>query len=123
MANDVLMMTSVRVGLLDDAYAQYMRCGGQERHRMNQAVFERLYIYDDEISESPLSELFERLLAADLKVQLKTEEAAWSSDPVTPLTSTETPNGKNLRPEPQVVGSNFPTLVAGTGFEPATSGL
>jgi len=112
------------VGLLDNAHEQYKRSCGQERRRMNQAVFQRLYVCDDEITESQLSDLFERLLASDLKVQLKDEEAAWSSDPVgRSMTSTNGSERKNLRPEPQVVGSNFPTLVAGTGFEPATSGL
>ncbi|NTY60114.1 hypothetical protein [Mycolicibacterium sphagni] len=57
---------------------------------MNQAVFERLHVDDDEIAESPLSELFGRLLAPDLKVQLKNEEAATSSEPNMTMTTAET---------------------------------
>ena len=47
---------------------------------MNQPVFERLYVYDDEIADSALSGLFERLLAPDLTVQLKAEAATRSRD-------------------------------------------
>jgi hypothetical protein len=68
------------VGLLDDAHEQYKQSTAQERRRMNQPVFERLYVYDDEIADSALSGLFERLLAPDLTVQLKAEAATRSRD-------------------------------------------
>jgi site-specific DNA recombinase len=47
------------IGLLDDAYEQYRQSAGPERRLMNQAVYERLYVDDDEIAEMQLSDLFE----------------------------------------------------------------
>lgn len=109
--------------LLDCAPEQYRRAVGNERRWMNQSVFQRLYISDDEIVDARLTDLFERLLAADLRNQLEEETTSVSTADVTALISGDRAKRKNLRPEYQDVGSNFPTLVAGTGFEPATSGL
>jgi site-specific DNA recombinase len=50
----------------------------------------------------------------DLTLQLKAEEGTRPRDSIGTLTSTNATKSKNLPPEPQVVGSNFPTLVAGT---------
>jgi site-specific DNA recombinase len=109
------------LALLDDAHKHYQSSSAQERRYMNQAVFRQLYLYDDAVADARLTDLFEQLLAPDLVTRLDAE-----------LTTVSVRDGRasahgskssNLRPGYQDVGSNFPTLVAGTGFEPATSGL
>jgi len=112
------------LSLLNDAHAHYKHSTGPERRQMNQAVFRRLFIYDDQITEAERTDLYQRLLAPDLNDRLRTERnGASAGEANTPPPAGHKGKRKNLRPEPQVVGSNFPTLVAGTGFEPATSGL
>jgi site-specific DNA recombinase len=122
--NQLAVSLDRALNLLSDAHTQYKRSGGLQRRQMNQAVFQRLFIHDDEIAKVERTDLYERLLAPDLADRLRTERCG---SPAAPRNTSETcedpPKRKNLRPEPQVVGSNFPTLVAGTGFEPATSGL
>jgi hypothetical protein len=101
---------------------QYTQGNDQERRRMNQAVFRQLYIFDDDIANARLSDLFGRLLSPELEDILDeevTSDSLANLGRIAPVQSKR----KNLRPEYQDVGSNFPTLVAGTGFEPATSGL
>lgn len=96
------------LGLLDDAYTVYTRSGIVERRAMNQAVFDRLYIRDDDIIDTQLTELFDRLLDPDLKVRLDEE-----------LTSITVRRGKmatmkkssNLNPDYQDIGSNSSILV------------
>ena len=61
--------------LLRDSEAFYARCRSREQRLMIQAVFERLYIVDDEIVGDKLTELFDRLLAPNLKASLDAETA------------------------------------------------
>jgi hypothetical protein len=90
---------------------------------MNQAVFGHIYLYDDAIANARFTDLFARLVAPDLKTQLGAEVASMAIQPTGVMTTADGAKSKNLRPEYRDVGSNFSTLVAGTGFEPATSGL
>lgn len=108
------------LSLLRDSYNLYVGSRGRERRAMNQAVFQRLYIYDEAV-DAQLTELFECLLSPDLK-ELLDEELTSASLPAR-ATSPITSKSSNLRPDYQDTSSNFRTLVAGTGFEPATSGL
>jgi site-specific DNA recombinase len=108
------------LSLLEDAQAHYKHSNGPERRQMNQAVFRRLFIYDDQITEAERTDLYQRLLAPDLHDQLRTERNGTSAEEAnTPSPAGHKGKRKNLRPEPQVVGSNFPTLVAGRVVKPA----
>jgi site-specific DNA recombinase len=112
------------LSLLSNPHSQYKRSTGPERRQMNQAVYRRLYICDDEVSDVERTDLYERLLASDLEDQLRAERGQAIRGGAGRAPADEgSAKRKNLQPELQVVGSNFPTLVAGTGFEPATSGL
>ncbi|MCV7364745.1 hypothetical protein H7K19_24730 [Mycolicibacterium neworleansense] len=108
------------LSLLTASHSLYTKGRAPERRWMNQALFQRLYIHDDTI-DAQLTDLFERLLAPELKELLDEELTSAKARPsaLTPITS----KSSNLRPHYQDTSSNFRTLVAGTGFEPATSGL
>jgi site-specific DNA recombinase len=63
------------LNLLHDSHS--LSLSGQsrrERRGMNQAVFPRLYIYDDAV-DAHLTDLFDRLLAPDLKELLGAQRA------------------------------------------------
>jgi hypothetical protein len=101
------------LNLLNDAHAHYRRSAGRERRQTNQAVFRPLFIYDDEITEVDRTDLYQRLLAPDLDNQLRSERhGPGTCEANTSMTSRQEAKRKHLRPEPQVVGSSFPTLVA-----------
>jgi site-specific DNA recombinase len=93
--------------LLERGDSQYAAAPSIVRRDLNQAVFERFWLIDDEIAEAQFTALFDRLRP--------------SSQPASEMPKTGPGNRKNPRPEG--TGSNEPLLVAGTGFEPATSGL
>lgn len=125
---------------LDHAHARYLGCQDhQTRRDLNQAVFEGIYIHDDDIIGCDLHRVFRPIL--DTNPQAALAEDATSPQqgqlPNRPgvlryfsrtFLHRERPHGllpwerKNLRPS-QTAGSNIPYLVAGTGFEPVTSGL
>jgi site-specific DNA recombinase len=109
------------LNLLHAPHGVYVQSGIVGRRAMNQAVFDRLYIHDDEVVDAQLTELFDRLLDPDLRNRL---DAELTSIAVKRRRTTSI-NGKspNLYPDHQDISSNSSTLVAGTGFEPATSGL
>ena len=107
------------LSLLSDAHSQYARSAGRERRQMNQAVFRRVFIYDDQITDVEGTDLFQRLLAPDLDDRLRIERHGSDACNLTDPTKDAGPDKrKNLRPEPQVVGSNFSTLVALSQFSP-----
>ncbi len=108
------------LGLLRDPYVLYGESAIVERRAMNQAVFDRLYVQDDEIADVQLTELFERLLDPDLSTRLDEEATSIVSRRHKAVRASKS---SNLRPDYQDTGSNSSILVAGTGFEPATSGL
>ncbi len=94
--------------LLERGGGQYAGAPGIVRRELNQAVFARFWLMDDEVADSQFTALFERLRSTP---EPAGEEAS----------DTTLENRKNLCPED--TGSNEPLLVAGTGFEPVTSGL
>ena len=93
--------------LLEHGGSQYAGAPGIIRRELNQAVFERFWLIDDEIASARFTTLFQRL-------QTTTDTDVDKTSPVPE-------KRKNLCLED--TGSNEPLLVAGTGFEPATSGL
>jgi site-specific DNA recombinase len=113
------------LSLLDKSRTLYRKSRGPERRAMNQALFERLYVYDDQIVDARPTDLFDRLLDPNLKKLLDEELTTnnYSYSPREAVTSPGTSKSSNLRPSHEDTSSNFRTLVAGTGFEPATSGL
>ena len=128
--------------LLASAHTHYLTANDQQRRDLNQGVFERIYIDDDEIVGSTLTPVFRQLLSDDLALSLRREAAprTRSIDPPTaqeglnphPLTNSllrrERPRGamswESKNPQPfQVGGSNVDFLVAATRIELVTLGL
>lgn len=159
--------------ILRDAQEQYRQATDTGRRELNEAVFERLYIHDDDIIASDYQPEFAKLTDPDLAHALRSERKHPLDDLIrTSVLSTaqrsvksatevtETPESDTSRPKdlptyarrndrstgrpviwaierprgrlpwekerttaPEGRGSNNLTLVAGTGFEPATSGL
>jgi site-specific DNA recombinase len=125
--------------LLANAGHHYQRAPGAIRRQLNQSLFERFWLADDHVIAADMTHLFRRLLDPDLEQELLNEAPADLEVPkattgevpapkaVDFLRAIERPRGqlpwqrKNQRPEG--AGSNELLLVAGTGFEPATSGL
>ena len=91
--------------LLEHGGRHYAIAPTAVRRELNQAVFDRFWLIDDEIGDAKFSELFDQLHAP--------QDATRDKDALN--------KRKNRRPED--TGSDEPPLVAGTGFEPATSGL
>lgn len=155
--------------VLSSAHTLYRQASADDtaRRELNQAVFEHLYVHDDEIIASDLTRAFQRLMSdeldADLANERKGEETRqvptkdlWvTSEVAETLTrgretkSADLPSkARRTAPEDRLGGIltverprgrlpwektnhgprkdrglHLTTLVAGTGFEPATSGL
>ena len=82
----------------------YGRAKPQTRRRMNQAVFEAVYVDRDGVTYTRLADPFAQLLAEDLMARLEGEL-------------------KNPEPVSQIRGSKESTLVEVMGLEPTTSTL
>jgi site-specific DNA recombinase len=128
--------------LLEDPQALYRRCDDQQRRRLNQALFEALYI-DEEPNggvrvSHQLKEPFDTLHTAQSTHQAPTgwEEALanpraavrapkrHSAPPQVGTGAAVEPTGAALVGGPwKVTGSNCLTLVGDTGFEPVTSSV
>ena len=149
--------------LLGSPMRYYENAPESMRRELNQSIFDRIFVFDDEIVGADLTEPAQRLLSESLELDLArerkrvltqpvrtsdlgrtpevgnsshrgegkgTEEAAQDSSDgrLGAYLAAERPRGgfpwerKNLGPF-KVRGSNDHFLVAGTGFEPATSGL
>ncbi|RYB91622.1 hypothetical protein EUA06_09760 [Nocardioides glacieisoli] len=153
--------------VLADAQTYYRSAPNSLRRDLNQGMFDHLYIFDDEMVGSDLTEPYQRLLSDSLAGDLASERKRVQSELVRTsdlylvpgvgesacrgdaTSSTDLPSrhrrtspegrlGASLRlerprgalpwerknPGPvKVRGSNELLLVAGAGFEPATSGL
>ena len=59
--------------LLADAQGYYLAAPAKLRRQLNQSMFERLYVYDDEIVGSDLSAPYQRLLSDSLETDLSSE--------------------------------------------------
>ena len=81
---------------------------------LNQAVFDKIYLDDDEITSSQHKAVYHYLLDSNLPAVLE-GEAKEQRDTATPN------NTKNLRP--MAGGSNMTLLVGVAGIEPATNRL
>ena len=146
--------------LLASGHALYRRADDLGRRDLNQAVFERISIHDDEVRSSDLTLPFHRVLSSTLESDLKAERLSPTTgssshvghlrllpdvspepidgrggvigqvrrriDRTSPsaviAAALESEETKNSGPS-QVRSSNESFLVAGTGFEPVTSGL
>ncbi|WP_131701334.1 MULTISPECIES: hypothetical protein [Mycobacteriaceae] len=100
--------------LMRDPHQAYVASGSRGRRLMNQAMFSRLNLSDDEIVDARLTDLFERLLDPNLKKLLDEELTSISHTARTGVTGVKTSKRSNLRPVYQDPSSNFRTWVAGT---------
>ena len=88
--------------LLADCQNAYLAAPGHLRRQWNQALFERLLVYDDDIETAEVAEPFATLANPELPAQLDGEAT----------TQTAASSGG---------GSNEGLLIGETGFEPATA--
>jgi len=61
--------------LLDDAHGQYLSASRVVRRLMNQAIFSRLWLVEDEIVGADFTPAYRRLLADDLAAEIAADEA------------------------------------------------
>jgi hypothetical protein len=90
------------LNLLADCQRAYMAAPGHLRRQWNQALFERLVVYDDDIESTEIAEPFATLADSELPARLGGET----------VTQTASSSGG---------GSNEGLLIGAPGFEPGTS--
>ena len=105
---------AVHLSILHNGQQQYLAATDNSRRDLNQAVFDKIYLDDDEITNSQHKAVYHYLLDSNLPAVLE-NEAKRQQDTVTP------DNTKNLRP--MAGGSNVTLLVELRGFEPLTSSM
>ncbi len=101
------------LSVLHNGQQQYLAATDTSRRNLNQAVFAKIYLDDDEITsqhKAVYHYLFDRNLPAVLEGEATRQRGAVTPD-----------NAKNLRPTAE--GSNVTLLVGLTGLEPVTSAL
>ena len=118
--------------ILANAGQLYEKGTGAVRRELNASIISHFEVMDDEI-DVKMTSLFEVLTDPDIAKRLRAEAHAQqepdgssttlSSQFSTTPDSTGRSSRKRKNQRPEGAGSNFSTLVAGTGFEPATSGL
>ena len=128
--------------LTNDPVAFYEAAPDNIKRMLLQAVFEKIWIIDEQVVGVDLTRPFAEVLTVEAQLDLRTaltagdeatvsyerrERLSWRSPELHLLRRYERPNGrlsidtkKNLRHE-TAEGSNFINLVGVTGFEPATS--
>lgn len=102
------------LSILHNGQQQYLAATDNSRRDLNQAVFDKIYLDDDEITSSQHKAVYHYLLDSNLPAVLE-GEAKRQQDTATP------DNTKNLRPS--AGGSNMTLLVGVAGIEPATNRL
>ncbi len=102
------------LSVLHNGQQQYLAATDNSRRDLNQAVFDKIYLDDDEITNSQHKAVYHYLLDSNLPAVLE-NEAKRQQDTATP------DNTKNLRP--MAGGSNMTLLVELRGFEPLTFSL
>ena len=102
------------LSVLHNGQQQYLAATDNSRRDLNQAVFDKIYLDDDEITNSHHKAVYHYLLDSNLPAVLE-GEAKRQQDTTTPDKT------KNLRP--MAGGSNMTLLVELRGFEPLTFSL
>ena len=102
------------LSVLHNGQQQYLAATDNSRRDLNQAVFDKIYLDDDEITNSHHKAVYHYLLNSNLPAVLE-GEAKEQQDTATPDKT------KNLRPS--AGGSNMTLLVELRGFEPLTFSL
>jgi site-specific DNA recombinase len=99
---DVADTLAKALDLLADCQRAYLAAPGHLRRQWNQALFERLIVYDERIADAEVAEPFATLADPELPARLDGEA----------VTGTVASSGG---------GSNEELLIGETGFEPATA--
>ena len=122
------MLTS-GLDLLRDTQALYAGADDKARRTLNRAFFKRVFLdHHGKVARSELAELFTDLHRTDTIGPAADDPAAGTNK--APDVSVQGPSinrfesePAGLQPDPKVKGWSKADLVAGTGFEPVTSGL
>jgi site-specific DNA recombinase len=99
---DIASTLAKALDLLADCQRAYLAAPGHLRRQWNQALFERLVVYDERIADAEVAEPFATLADPELPARLDGEA----------VTGTGASSGG---------GSNEELLIGETGFEPATA--
>ncbi len=99
---DIAETLAKALDLLADCHSAYLAAPGHLRRQWNQALFERLVVYDERIADAEVAEPFATLADPELPARLDGEA----------VTKTGASSGG---------GSNEALLIGETGFEPATA--
>lgn len=99
---DIASTLAKALDLLADCQRAYLAAPGHLRRQWNQALFERLVVYDERIADAEVAEPFATLADPELPKRLGGEA----------VTKTGASSGG---------GSNEELLIGETGFEPATA--
>ena len=125
--------------LMSDPQELYRRCDDDQRRMLNQALFAKLFVYQDRISDHEMNEPFARVEAAHRAHGRNRSERSDKPDPGRPQTAPATGETRRAAPHPgggssiqnivrdlltDFVGcSSKPRQVELRGFEPLTSSM
>lgn len=119
-ADAVMRMVDEVLLLCADAHRLYLSAPGNIRRQLNQAVFTRFWIIDEEIGGADLTEPFVQLLVPDLAKRLHAEDYAKASlDPQNRPTAAPTGDtGPRTRNEQQSQPNGHQVVPAARPFDP-----
>jgi site-specific DNA recombinase len=123
------------LALAGNWYQLYLGAGPKERRLMNQAIFERLYVFPDdtishdyakpfalllgeELEQAATARYFRRSTGGDFDREWSRLSAKWAAE-----LAASTPDNQDPRHGARVGGSNELLLVGAEGLEPPTSAL
>ena len=105
-----------------DTATAYEHCSDHDRHELNHAWFEAIYVDDLEPVEGELRPAMAALLDPELPQKLQTQNTAYAHDP-TGIDWDHVIDQINRSHTAQDHGSKVPLMVGDTGFEPVTSAV
>ena len=105
-----------------DSATAYEQCSDHDRHELNHAWFDTIYIDDLEPASGELLPAMAALLDPELPQKLKAQNTTYTDDP-TGIDWDHVIDQINRSHTAQAHGSKVPLMVGDTGFEPVTSAV
>jgi hypothetical protein len=103
-----------------DTAAAYEHCSDHDRHELNHAWFEAIYVDDLEPVEGQLQPAMAALLDPELPQKLQAQNTAYQGDP-SGIDWDHVIDQINRADTEKAHGSKVPLMVGDTGFKPVTS--